>query len=160
MHDFFDKDDIYDHIFIWCGFNLKKNRVRSGCASERDRKPYSLVRVVSRLSAAHSGKQSHLLVQQVPSPSSHIPFLPLLSILSSSPFPLSVINYKRHKPPGLMPCYGRLPSCTFWRAKRLASLITPGTLSISLFTGRGKGPRRALHRPERHQCFLQSADGA
>lgn len=76
------------------------------------------------------------------------------------PISLCVINYKRHKPPGLMPCHGRLPSCTFWRAKRLASLITPGTLSVSPFTGRRKSPRRALHRPKRHQRFLQSADGA
>lgn len=76
------------------------------------------------------------------------------------PISLSVINYKRHKPPGLMPCHGCLPSCTFWRAKRLASLITPGTLSVSPFAGRRKSPRRALHRPERHRRFLQSADGA
>lgn len=76
------------------------------------------------------------------------------------PISLSVINYKRHRPPGLKPCRGRLPSCTFWRAKRLASLITPGTLSVSPFTCRGKSPRRALHRPEGHQHFLESADGA
>lgn len=82
--------------------------------------------------------------------SPHIVLLPVF---------LSVINYKRHKPPGLMPCHGCLPSCTFLRAKRLASLITPGTLSVSPFSGRQKRPRRALHRPERHRCFLQSADG-
>ena len=97
--------------------------------------------------------------------SSPIPLLPH-SLSPSSlhivllPISLSVINYKRHKPPGLMPCHGRLPSCTFWRAKRLASLITPGTLSVSPFAGRRKSPRRALHRHERHRRFLQSADGA
>ncbi|KAA8595193.1 hypothetical protein FQN60_012328 [Etheostoma spectabile] len=153
------------HLFhsFRSNFELRKRKTEalSGCASERDREPYSLVSLVTGLCAAHSGKRSHLLVQQAaPSP------LLLHSLSPSSlhivllPISLSVINYKRHKPPGLMPYHGRLPSCTFWRAKRLASLITPGTLSVSPFTGRRKSPRRALHRPERHQRFLQSADGA
>lgn len=155
---------LHSSIFIWSlpKFDLseRKNKGHSGCASERDRKPSSLVSLVTRLCAAHSGKQSRLACAASP-----IPLLPH-SLSPSSlhivllPISLSVINYKRHKPPGLMPCHGRLPSCTFWRAKRLASLITPGTLSVSPFTGRRKSPRRALHRPERHQRFLQSADGA
>lgn len=70
-----------------------------------------------------------------------------------SPVSLSVINYERHKPPGLMLCRGCLPK----RAKRLPSLITPGTLSGSPIywqAKKKKSTRRALHRPRKHQHFL------
>lgn len=131
----------------------KKNKVHSGCASLQLGQP-------SNQALCRTLREAEPPVLQVPSP----PFLHSLSPSSLHivllPISLSVINYKRHKPPGLMPCHGRRPSCTFWTAKRLASLITPGTLSVSPFTGRRKSPRRALHRPKRHQRFLQSADGA
>lgn len=149
---------VHNYVFIsfLSDFNLskRKNKAHSGCASERDRKPSSLVSLVTRLCAAHLQKQSHLLVQQVPSPLLPHSLSPSSLHIVLLPISLSVINYKRHKPPGLMPCHGRLPSCTFWRAKRLASLITPGTLSVSPFAGRRKSLRWALHRPERHQRFF------
>lgn len=69
------------------------------------------------LCTAHLQKQSHLLVQPVPSPFSHTP--PTLHIVLS-PVSLSVINYERHKPPGLMLRSGRLPNCTFLESQKAA----------------------------------------
>lgn len=107
----------------------------------------------NQLCAAALGKQSPIpLPPHSLSPSSlHIVLLPIS---------LGVINYKRHKPPGLMPCHGCLPSCTFGEPRGWHSLITPGTLSISPFTGSRKSLRRACEGPERHRRSLQSADEA
>lgn len=131
----------------------RKNKAHSGCASEGQK-------------ALQFGQPSNQALcstlaeaEPLACAASPIPLLPH-SLSPSSlhivllPISLSVINYKRHKPPGLMPCHGCLPSCTFWRAKRLASLITPGTLSVSPFAGRRKSPRWALHRPEGHRRFF------
>ena len=96
---------------------------------------------------------------------SHPPLLPH-SLSPSSPHivllpvSLSVINYKRHKPPGLLPCLECLPSGPFWRAKRLASLITPGALFVSPFAGPRRSPRRArlFTGPKDTGAFPQSAE--
>lgn len=72
------------------------------------------------------------------------------------PISLSVINYKRHKPPGLMPRCGCLPSCTFPRAKRPASLITPGTLSGSPLAGRQRSPNGPFTVPKDTSAFFFS----
>lgn len=131
----------------------RKNKAHSGCASEAQ-KALQLGQPSNQALCSTLAEAEPLACAASP-----IPLLPH-SLSPSSlhivllPISLSVINYKRHKPPGLMPCHGCLPSCTFWRAKRLASLITPGTLSVSPFAGRRKSPRWALHRPEGHQHFF------
>lgn len=70
------------------------------------------------------------------------------------PISLSVINYKRHKPPGLMPRCGCLPSCTFSRAKRPASLITPGTLSGSPLAVWQRSPNGPFTVPKDTSAFF------
>lgn len=49
----------------------------------------------------------------------HSPPPPTLHIVLS-PVSLSVINYERHKPPGLMLRSGRLPNCTFLESQKAA----------------------------------------
>lgn len=113
---------------------------------------------------SHLQKQSHLLAAA--SPASPPPPLHPLSLPHSLsptslhivllPISLSVINYKRHKPPGLMPRCGCLPSCTFPRAKRPASLITPGTLSGSPLAGRQRSPNGPFTVPKDTSAFFLS----
>lgn len=83
------------------------------------------------LCTAHLQKQSHLLVQPVPSPFSHIPPLSLYSPycpLACFPqcYKLRTTQTSRPKAPPWMPS-----KLHFLESQRLASLITPGTLSDS-----------------------------
>lgn len=116
------------------------------------------------LCTAPSQKQSHLLVQPVPSPFSHTPSpqpptpsSPSTLHIVLSPVSLSVINYERHKPPGLMLRGGCLPNCTFLGSQKAAFIDKAGhTVRLPPFTGRQKSTRWALHRPREHQHFFRA----
>lgn len=114
---------------------------------KRGRKASSLCRSLREAQSLASSASPIPLLSHSPTPSTlHIVLLPI------SP---CVINYKRHKPPGLMPCHGCVPSRTLRRAKTLASLITPGSTVRLSTCWQEKSFRRALSKPKRHQwCLL------
>lgn len=129
----------------------KRKRVDSG-SSDR-------VGKLSELDSAHLQKQSHLLVQPVPSPFSHIP--PPLSLYSPycplACFPqcykLRTTQTSRPKAPPWMPS-----KLHFLESQRLASLITPGTLSDSPIYWQAEkhktGPSQARKTPALFGTFF------
>lgn len=94
---------------------------------------------------------SHLLVQPVPSPFSHTPPSPSTLHIVLSPVSLSVINYERHKPPGLMLRRGCLPNCTFLESQKAAFIDNAGhTVRLPLYWQAEKhktGPSQAQKTP-------------
>lgn len=90
-------------------------------------------------------------MQPVPSPFSHTPPSPSTLHIVLSPVSLSVINYERHKPPGLMLRRGCLPNCTFLESQKAAFIDNAGhTVRLPLYWQAEKhktGPSQAQKTP-------------
>lgn len=142
----------------------KENKAHSACASQRDRKPSSLVSLVTRLCAAHSGTQSHLLVQQVPSPPP--PTFPLSLFSPYCPLAHFPQCYK------LQTTQTSRPNALPWTPSKLHFLESQGagfidntghTVRLSIYTQEVKAQDGPFTGPKDTSggffFFLQSADG-